>query len=284
MNEVRRQQYLDVIGIDSYMPRLILPFAPAPKQCAVPDLVVPEIVVPELTVAVDQSSVLVEHTEPEIIESPAPIVKQPVAAAGPITSPLDALQGMSGSADKAPVSNTISEEVAVQAVSERQEAVNFSLSVWRVSEDLLVVDSRQAELALPVNALLNNILLALGLLEQALPKIEVVSWPKVDSHFSGQDAQSARDMLGAMFEARLEQYPAKFILLMGESAAHYMLPASVLSGTSSPAESLQYLQGKSVFLQDYNASAIVVPSLTDMLNTPALKAIAWQAIQPLRLK
>jgi hypothetical protein len=41
--------------------------------------------------------------------------------------------------------------------------------------------------------------------------------------------------------------------------------------------------GQSVALPQHNAEAIVVPSLSDMLQEPLLKRLTWQAIQPLVL-
>ena len=72
--------------------------------------------------------------------------------------------------------------------------VSFALSFWRVSEDLMVVDSRHSELALPVEKLLNNILFALGYPRQ-LPKVDALSWPMVDAPHQDQGENAARDTL-----------------------------------------------------------------------------------------
>jgi len=71
-------------------------------------------------------------------------------------------------------------------------------------------------------------------------------------------------------------------LLMGEEACHYILPSDELADTQ--AQSLSQLQGRLLTVPELAAGlpVIVVPSLTAMLQEPELKAITWQAIQPLR--
>ena len=271
MNEARRQQYLEVIGIDSYMPRLILPFAPTSKQCAPAVDEPPVTVVAEITAPASELEVADVAAQVESVEQ----ISTPLNLA----SPLDVLQSVSELSASAAQSDK--SEVEASSVAKAQD-ISFALSVWRVSDDLLIVDSRQAELAYPVNALLSNILSALGFANASLPKTEVLTWPKVGSYFSGRDAQSARDMLGAMFAARIELKPVKFMLLLGGPAAHYVLPQDLLAEDDSPKASLARLQGKSLFVESLQTNVIVVPSLVDILQEPSLKALVWRAVQPLR--
>ena len=282
MNEARRQQYLDVIGIDSYMPRLILPFAPVSKQCqpAVdepPLAVIAQGVTPDSELAVAETVTGPNDNADYVAQAKS---AEQINTVSKVASPLDVLHSVSESAGERLKDTT---EADVTPAAKAQD-VSFALSVWRVSDDLLIIDSRQAELAYPVNTLLINILSALGFAKARLPKTEVLAWPKVDSYFSGQDAQSARDMLGAMFAARLELKPAKFMLLLGGPAAHYVLPQELLVQDDCPRASLARLQGKSVFVESMQTNAIVVPSLVDILQDPSLKASVWRAVQPLRLQ
>ncbi|GAA5317526.1 MAG: hypothetical protein AseanaTS_27310 [Candidatus Pelagadaptatus aseana] len=284
VNETQRQQYLEAIGIDSYMPRWLLPVAPEPVRCEAPVVAEPEVVEsgavkPEVAAESAQQSESagldsVDAIRPEAAVAESAAVQKPVSK--PDIKPAIELL------DDAAVESKPLPSVEVVPQGESIEA-SFALGLWRVSEDLLVVDSRQAELALPVDTLLSNILAALGYPRVALPKLEVVRWPYGGNAFSDKSAQAARHMMSAMMTAKLEQQPVKYLLLLGDSACHYLLPDGI-EGLGETAEvSYSGLLGKAVRLDDWNCSAIVAPSLAEMLQQPELKAVAWDAIQPLRL-
>jgi uracil-DNA glycosylase len=176
-------------------------------------------------------------------------------------------------------------EFVAKAAKKKSKAVEvprFSLSLWQLEDQLLVVDSRQPQQALPTENLLQNILLALGYAQQPLPQAHVVRWPIIENRFEAQGVSEARETLAALLTARLEIQPAKYVLLMGAEACHYLLPAEQLAETQD--ESLINLQGKALTVNHIieGQTMIVTPSLTDMLRDTSLKAITWQAIQPLR--
>ncbi|NHO64099.1 hypothetical protein G8770_00880 [Aestuariicella hydrocarbonica] len=174
----------------------------------------------------------------------------------------------------------------------------FALSLWRVSDKLLVVDSRHAELALPTEPLLANILTALGLPRTPLPKADVLRWPMYDYPLAPKGDDAARDTILAMLEGRLEMEPVEYVLLMGAEACHYVLPPELLPATAetgddaslatarspglSAVDSFACALGKAVRVEPLKVTAIVVPSLCDMLQEPELKAQTWKSIQPLR--
>ncbi len=269
MNELQRQQYLDALGIDTYMPRVILPYSPIPIACDISFL-------PE-TFGVDASSVM-----PSAIQSmPTPVT----VALSQLTN--KSAGGFSGDvlsvlADK-PQSSVVASESVAALVDKLAEKVKipsaapaFALSIWRVSDSLLVVDSRQAQLALPTEPLLINILVALGYPRQPLPKADVVRWPMLSGPGVDQSEASAREMLEAYLDSRLMPQPGTRLLLMGADAARYVLPVAQMVENTVPF-------GQSFMLEALQANAIVVPSLADMLLAPASKRLTWQAIQPLVL-
>lgn len=292
MNEMQRQQYLEAIGIDSYMPRWILPVAPRPVACApvtarpvesiaanTAPLANPAAVVSRVTPAAGLAQVTAAVADVTAQVSVAPRV----AAATPAVPPVAVTETLAALAEPAvtavkPTAETVINSLGVAAETDPQ----FALSMWRASDDLLVIDSRQAQLALPTEPLLANILLALGL-RQPLPRAEVLHWPMYDHPLAPKGEAAAKETLMALLEARLEQQPVSYLLLMGAEACHYILPDELLPADSpQPPASCQALLGKALRLDALKATAIVVPSLSDMLQQPDLKATTWRAIQPLR--
>ena len=264
MNELQRMQYLEAMGIDSYMPRRQLLLGPAIRQC--------QPVLPAQPVAVRGGDVA----------PAAPVPGNPgeVAAAVGKTG-----AGAVSVADILGQSSTVtaSKPAPVEALKPAPETAvvpRFALSLWRVTDKLLVVDSRHAELALPTEALLLNMLNALGLQLRSLPRAEILRWPMVENHFTRQGEAEAREALRAMLEAMHEEQPFTQLLLMGPEACHYLVDAP----ESTTAESSHVLQGKAVEVVGLGPCAVVLPSLTQMLQAPELKAVAWQALQPFRLR
>jgi hypothetical protein len=274
MNELQRQQYLDAMGVDTYMPRWVLPHAPAPVACDVSFIPV------ELEAGLPQGAVKAGNqakSKAASNDAAAPVAPAAGVSAGasakpesvlaaltePVTSVEAAVEQVQ-SADKPSAKTPVNDEPVPQ----------FALSIWRVSEQLLVIDSRQAQLALPTEPLLINILVALGYPRKPLPKAEVIRWPMVDNPFVGQSAADAREMLEAYLDGKLLTHPAKHILLMGEDACRYVLPE---------VNSVEDQLGKVVALEHHKVDAIVVPSLSTMLLEPEQKRLTWKAIQPLIL-
>lgn len=179
----------------------------------------------------------------------------------------------------------------------------FLLNAWRVGEDLMVLDSGQVGQALPVERLLLNMCRALGYQLTALPAPEVLRWPLLRSGSTGEsdracsvDVQEARAMVQAYLAARHEKQPLAAILLMGADAARNGLPAAEVEPLAEEgmAAVMKALLGKSfpfgigaIPEEGQGPSAatrtIVLPSLTALLKNPSLKKPTWKAIQHLRL-
>ena len=298
MNEIQRQQYLDAIGIDTYMPRWILPRAASPFSCQ-PVLPQAEANHQAIAQAAAVNPAISEREGRAEIAAPAGgaiVVTEPlneqsaVAAASPQpeipakTAPLDVLASIEGAPEAAKKSSApVSAKSILDALSdEKRPDPRFALSLWRVNEDLMVVDSRHSELALPTEPLLRNILSALGFAPQPLPNAEVLRWPMFENNYEPQGQAIARETLQAMLEGMLESQPCKYLLLMGAEACHYILSEAHLGEGFDPQASLKSHLGQSFVMEEMSVSAIVVPSLNDMLQQPLLKRDTWRAIQPLR--
>jgi hypothetical protein len=168
--------------------------------------------------------------------------------------------------------NSIENTVQVPA------GLRFQLRIWRVATDLLIVDSRDAEVALPTDALLRNMMAALGYKPEQIAKPEILRWPFVNRKTlpqtdNQQENEDARAMVRAYIEAQQQTHQLQLILLMGEAALRFATPAS------AQIESYRW-QNLSVL---ENCRGIGLPSLAELLRDPALKKNTWQAIRHLRL-
>lgn len=290
MNEIQRQQYLEAMGIDTYMPRWILPSAAVPLSCA-PVLPRSE---QDLQASEPAAQPRVQSpVDPDVPQVPAPaptanvVVTEVVDSAtqAPAKSaPIDVLASIESPSEPAKKSAPVSAKSILENLDAETKRPDprFALSLWRVHDDVMVVDSRHAELALPTEPLLRNILAALGFASQPLPKAEVLRWPMFENSYEPQGQEIARETLQAMLEGMLEARPGKYLLLMGGEACHYLLGSEQLGEGFDPQVSLDKHLGQSFALDALSATAIVVPSLSDLLQQPLLKRGAWRAIQPLR--
>ncbi|GAB1256347.1 hypothetical protein NBRC116494_08490 [Aurantivibrio plasticivorans] len=267
MHEQWRQAYLQTFEIDSYEPRWVLPNALPSVQCEY-EWVDDEVVEAELSNAqvsapsqsVMDSVALDDRAEPPPRER---------------THNID----VAASSQKKPVHNNSALK------PQPQSQLRFVLSVWRIAPNLLVVDSRRPRLALPTDALLLNILKALGYPLERLPAVEHVRWPLTQSSGSAEEqVTEARAYVQAYLQAQLGHFPFSKVLLMGASAVRFTLDEQLWPDDDDP----RVLLGKHFSLSSFDSNkaavpeAIVVPSLSAMLQTPVLKSVTWQAIQPLR--
>lgn len=267
MNERQRQDYLQAFGIESYVPRWVLPGAAESEECDLGPL-------PEETLA----------SEREEQKRPAP------ASAGP----LPVASAAAGLVDED--KSNVARERKPREAQEAARPHRFLLSAWRVGEGLMILDSRQTGQALPVEQLLLNICRALGYRLSALPAPEILRWPLSRSAGSqpadpARGVQDARAMVEAYLSARHEKQPISALLLMGADAArHGLAEAEVepLAGEGMRA-AMPALMGRR-FRPGFAAGesngpvpeAIVLPSLTALLKRTSLKKPTWKAIQHLR--
>lgn len=265
MNESVRLAYLSALGVDGYMPRWILPAAPAAVACALPQVVVAD----------QESSPAATPASGHLLSGRAQAEVAVPSGVGDVLGELG-VEPMPEVAAVAPVK--VDRSPATEVIP------RFALTIWRAGDELMVVDSRQSQLALPTDRLLANILIALGYRTSGLSKGEVLRWPifenqVLDSNAEQQGEAAARDMLHAYLDGHLMLKPVKHLLLMGSDAARYILPADNVDD----GQVFDCLVGKSFVIEDFSVTAIVTHSLADMLQFPKLKAATWQAIQPLRL-
>jgi hypothetical protein len=272
MNESLRQHYLQALGIESYVPRWVLPGA-AESPLLVPEPDEPDAeAVPPL--AAESEARAPESAPPAVVKSGAgELLKQAVAPQRSGRKPVDA--------DNAP----------------KAQVHQFALNYWRVGADIAVLDSRQAGAALPTEQLLLNIGAALDIPHLSLAPATAINWPPPGAATTtadpGQSVSESRAMLQAFLAAQHEKQPLRAALLMGAAAVYHGLSEAEL-GEASPSDraaltrilgqrfALSLRHGASEAAPVQEVEAIALPGLAAMLKNPTLKAGVWKALKHLR--
>lgn len=259
LNERQRTQYLEAMGIHTFVPRRVLPGAAAPKQAALP-----QVPAPAQSNPAQQSAATV--VPPKAGATPAP--STPRAASGMVSGIVGELQERVKRPAGAGEQRSSPAKRVLAALDDKatEQTVHFALSLWRVSPSLLVIDSHQSKQALPTGTLLNNILFAKGL-RASLARPEVLTWPMAGGSGGWLEA---REMVHAFLQARLERQPVTSLWLMGEASYR---------AVDANDEDYQQCIGQLHDLTSFNCVATVLPGLADMLRNPSLKVPAWQAIK-----
>lgn len=260
MNERQRMQYLEAMGIDCFVPRFSMPQAKVSVACELPianDGVNRRVETETADSAVDQVEAL------QRVKKDAQAHQQSVPAIASV---------LSESPEK-PTESTATPKSSIQSILDviqapAPEQVSFNLALWHIGH-LQVIDSRQSGDALPTDSLLSNILLSFGCLDTQLPRVERIDWPMVQT---AQDKswQAAREMVQGFLDGRLLSKPVSHFLLFGQDACHAIL------GEDSDFLSACYT---TVSIEAYDAHAIVLPSLAEILRDAQLKYKVWVALK-----
>jgi hypothetical protein len=207
MLEPTRSRYLRALGIDSYVPRLILPgalpsaaceweTAPEPPALAGTAVVATETVPQRSAPQIDTASSLAEHPAvrsraPEIDVQPAPHRTEPVAA--PVAPP----------------------KVDAEAVP------RIALGI-AVGGGVLLVDDAPASPAErgEFQRLLGNILFALHA-NGAQPALDIFLWPMSKQPQLDRSAAAARETLAAHIQNQIQRHAVHTVLLLGTAAAQW---------------------------------------------------------------
>lgn len=315
MLEKHRLTYLDALGIENYMPRYILPNAQPSQLLSDEALCEPTAFstadVENLT-STDTALLSDDHDDSaQVMEPATPAADELMQSLG-IKPAADVLEKVSPqpealdsghdmpTADASiqaitqPVKVT-DESVRVDTVeSTATQDVRFSLSVWRIRDELMVIDSRQPASALPTDKLLQNILRSVGYPLVQLPKSELLRWPLFNHQAirkktasiveQANEIDEARAMVQAYLSAQYSKAPVKALLLLGQDAAQFALsPTKNEGGELSAIDFYETHKGSVVASnwERHTSHVIVAPSLVDMLNDPMQKRIMWQALQVL---
>lgn len=276
-------QYLEAMGIDMYVPRWVLPgalpsrLAPLPYE-AQPDLSHQAQTVERESFAGGQEQMLA----PDGLGSKDDDYQQ-AAESGPgaeiASARVSGIMAQLGGTAKTNAQDRPEKSAPPSADNtgkgtETEVGVRFTLNIWPVNPHLLVLDSHQPRRGLPTTQLLTNILFAKGVTAyHSAP--ETLIWPVALGLAGPTGWTAAREMVGEFLGSRLEARPVSYLWLMGEEAFRAVAP-----DTASYVQSL----GQALTLPHYDTLALVLPSLSDMLTDPSLKAHTWAAIAPYQVK
>ena len=256
MIEQQRLQYLSSLGIDTYVPRRVL------ANAAVSPLLVPFEPVEDLALIEEQA---VEDA-PEAQAAPVTIEHAEVTEVEPIAE------------DAALLEEELPENPVTKltpAPTRAKAPLRFTLSLWEIAPQLIVIDTRQTGSALPTDKLLQNILRAVGYPLAQLPRSELIRWPIFKEDPQANNLEEAEAMVQANINARCSKTEGISFLVMGQMAADLVL------SPCEPYANFEDHVGQRFEHAPWQAALIVLPSLIELLEAPLKKGLVWQALQPL---
>jgi hypothetical protein len=249
MNEYQRQAYLSGLGLDNYMPRWLLPLAPEPVACVLPSYSVTAFAMQDSLPVAANSFIRKTTNESSRITEPSLVA--------------DVIR------DLADVKKTVTPPIVVADAKEREAVAPFTLSIWRPLTDLLVVDSRNARLALPTELLLSNILRAVRGTDVSPGSEELFQWPFMGNAAVAHTKDDVQSALQVWLEVELERRPVKYLWAFGMDALQYFSPKDI-----SPEDDLWQCR----ILPASSTQAVLLPSLAELLQQPELKRDLWQCL------
>ena len=244
-------QYLQTLGVVQYVPR---------------DLPLVSIVAQPFVAAeaVSSAASLINFdAAPETISTS---VNTPISSSTP-----ESLEAMTKSmAELSNLNNKVKpgiKEAGPRLEPEAPSSIAVKFALWQPTDDLLICSSVEGSLPDPEQILLlGNILLAMGQGAGQLPQMDIVEWPPYPN--ARGDSDEVREFLATLIKARIDSKSAKTLLLMGDAAAEWLLTSDEKAATANGQVS--------IFGQ---ITALLVPSLREMIEQPSSKRKTWQTIR-----
>ena len=208
-------------------------------------------------------------SEGPVVESPvmdSPNVQSSLKSAETIANQQSEVEGILLD-DAEDISHEKPSKVMSNAISSESDTVPLALKFvfWQPTDQLLIATT--ADDKLPDSqqlGLLNRIVAAIDN-SASLPQFDVVSWPPHPSMQGGE--QEAREFIATLIKSKLAAKSIKLFLVLGESSENWLLSAAQKSACQ---------QGLLAITPE--VTAIIAPSLTQMLNQPQSKRDTWQTI------
>ncbi len=274
MSEQARISYLEQLGIDSFVPRVTLAYAPESYQCIFYELSESHAVERSPTdnentasVASEKTAVIIGVDDPDTAGLMAD--SRPQRAETVVGDLMDRL-------NREPVSRSAASPTEVAPEAKKLAPVErptFSLSIWRASAPLLIIDSHRQGAALPTERLLHNMLRHSRWRSPQLQPCQYQHWPMqgVSEEHSGW--QGAKDMFDSFFEGIFATGSVDCVWLLGDKA--YRAANGESEDDERPFSVLCFTE---VILSKNSVRALVLPSLADILEQPSVKKKIWPLI------
>lgn len=268
-DQQQRHQYLDALGITSWLPVRPLPVA-APSADWVWDFRYPA---PEIPFTPQPSA---NPGRPGAGRNAAAPVPPTMDAATARAALNDTLALVAESAKPKAERTKAQPQVKLAPKPKKPAAVpRFKLALLAVG-DCLVID------ALPTASpddfsprhqqLLKNIAAYLVAGPVELPRAGILNWPMLASSALDQSRPEALAAVQYKLKQLATRHNAKRLLLLGEVAAQMALDTD---------EALEQLRGAVQLPQQPQLQVVVSHSLSELLTLHALKATLWRDIQPI---
>jgi hypothetical protein len=253
MNELQRQAYMEAMGVDSYVPRLVLPAALPSQLCEWP------------VMEASPASPSPVSASPDTItaETPAPVR----AAGNGSAAAMQALLGENAKPSVKKVAPAASQGL-VKANTNKKAVPHFSLSIIS-GNNILIVDESLPGHVNPEDylLLLHNMLFALGVGKQQL-SIDTFNWPVSKNSQVDQSETAARQAIDAFLAKKSEQLKSQYLIVMGASAANFVTNKVLVAGVLTRHDYL-------------DIELIHTSSASPMLSDALLKRKVWQDLKPL---
>lgn len=269
LDQHQRHQYLDALGITSWLPVQPLPAA-APSADWVWDFRYPAPEIPfSDTPAANGGRAATRRQQP-----PAMPKMDPAKARAALNDTLALVaEGAKPKAEKA----RAEPQVKLAPKPKRPaQAPRFRLAMVAVG-DCLVIDSlptaASGEFSERHRALLTNISAYLINEPAELPRAAILNWPMLANSSLDQSRPEALAAVAYKLKQLIGKHSVTRLLLLGEAAMQMALDTD---------ESLDNLRGAVKLPQHPELKVIASHSLSEMLALPETKAAFWQDIQPLK--
>lgn len=282
MNEIRRQAYLEAMGIDSWFPRYVLPGAAPSHPCAWP------LPLPDETSSSPPAGAGVNgaaEPAPGVRASPAEIPGAEAPASRTAAAPASArVPGRPArpQLEDNPRPRRAPTRAGSPAGADGRRAVprdtvHFRLAFLRCGP--LVVLSHLPDLGAERlggarHRLFLNLLRALGLpTEAARISADSFRWPFAEALLQDAGTDAARLALGAYLEEHIGDEPARVLLVLGEPLAPFVLPPDLVDAAEA---------GRLLRDEGLRWNVMFSRSLDEMLSVPTLKRDFWRDLAALR--
>lgn len=246
MNNLQRNEYLTAMQIDTWLPRVDLPYA-APSSSLIDSLA---------------------ETETEAVAYPPVSTTNTIELVKEIIIDHAIIEGT----DLPPVAEPPHIASSNEINSEADSTASFSLQLMQAGGCLLLVELPTGEafqIRDPAYQLLRNILRAVQLPDSPLWLGDIIHWPLFKQASIPQGAKEAQEFLHSFINTYQEQETDNCCLwLIGLSAIRYT------TGLTEQA----YFQTPSI---DKLGQTILSPSLELLIDNPSYKAQLWQSIRKL---
>jgi hypothetical protein len=251
MQEIRRQEYLQAIGIEAYIPRWKIPFAAESHLC-------------------DQSFEWSNHTKADVAIIEPIQVDNPNYQQDQLPPAIDLHQVLNSVVEKTQVKNNPSRigDILQQIEDKKSLQIqSFSLSVWRPAAGFLIVAARNVN-AMPTELLLNNFLRFYLQQSQLVLSEEVLRWPTIENSKMALNEKDACAELQTWLSVQHEFQSIKTLWFFGDIYRYFISEFST-SNDRSLIESCDIKLDQAKSTQTIRAK--LLPDLSQFLLQPQLK-------------